>query len=1485
MYQEEDSQDIVLTAEESAQEPAAASNSEEPAADSVVPDANQYKYQKDELAAFVHFGPNTFNEIEWGENYGDSAPSEIFKLSNDFDADTLVKTLKNAGFKKLIITAKHHDGFCLWASDYTTYDVASTNYKNGQGDILAEISAACTEYDMDMGLYLSPWDIHEPSYGYYDENGNATDAEHDVNDYNEYYNNQLQEILGSKKYGNNGHFVEVWMDGAKGSGANAQEYDFEKWFATIQKNEGIEAGYEADCMLFGAEAYTTVRWIGNESGLADEDTWAKSNVNYTDNTIDSNSQGAYTVGYENGNKWTVPECDGRITSGWFWGTSKNTPKTITQLAEMYFGSVGHNSTMLLNIPPNSDGTVDQAILDRVEEFGENIAETFRTNLAKDAEITADHVRGDSGQFAAKNVVDGDDGTYWTTNNENNSGTLTIKWDSAKKFDVVSIEEAIQKGQRINSYTVKYKTSDDAEWKTLKSGTTIGAKRLIRTSAVSATQVQITVSTPEGKVPLLSEVGIYKASEGFQLAGSAPEGMEVVSVNDSQFAFEGYWTRETGVSYINGHNIYCNSANSSASLTFTGTKVYVLGTQDPNHGAADVYIDGEKVASIDTKQASRSTGMILYVSDDLSDGEHTLKLVAQTNAALGLEAAYVINNGGAGMIGFENASYTMNENAELTATIKRVGGTKGTVTAKIQPNPGSAIQDDYNTEWTPEVTFADGEKEKTLVIAKTRRNTKQTKDQYFTVELTNVSPGNVIVGFSDTSKIVIRDMESFTIAMLQSLVDECDKLDESLYCAGWDAFEEALDAAKMLIAQESASGESIGKAYDALETAKAGLKELTNYSEEYPFEFPTTASKPSRLEAELATEMINSQDDDSNPDWPLKISTLDSNPSVKFINCLAYKDYLTYAYYAKKAGTYHVVMRYKSGGANQLTILEENGKIEELTIDTPSNNNTFGTLEFDLVVKTAGTGLMKFTCPSGKQGPDIDYLTISSSDTVAEYTVKISAGTGGTVTADGLKNGKVTVEDGGSLTVSIQAADGYQIKDVLLDGVSKGAVETLTLEQIKQAHTIKVSFEKIKADEGNEADDEIESCDYIFDTNNLYVPYTEANPTTVSGIKHALKNYSVSVWSGSNELTDGDEISENMIVRVAFDDKETKDYKIVQKNVYYWDKDPQSSVWHSQKQNVVYDWVDITEYDSGNDHAFAKTFRAPKSGVVSVSLAEGAPTLNASEASSDTVTLSLKKNDETACQTITFSNGSAEGTWMDNVEIHVSRGDQIRLITTTEQVPAKTALQASPVVTYVDNEELPEENVLPPEIPTEIKQQSDASGKTITITWEEALDEVGIKGYYVYVDGVKIVNQDKLQAKNALSGRASGEEDSFLFEETSCTLNFSTAGSVSVQIAAVNVNNKVSGLSEKMVVTVGTSGTVTTEPESQKPSGGSHKSSDSESTSTTVSNEIVQINNTVVRASGSVATGDASDFALWFTLLLAAFAGSGMVHVKRKEEIE
>ena len=1049
-----------------------------PTPDDTVPDANQYKYQKDELAAFCHFGPNTFNELEWGFDqstqkklYAGRTPDQIFTLESDFDAETLVNTLKNAGFKKLIVTAKHHDGFCIWNSAYTDYDIASTSYKNGEGDILAEISEACTAVNMDMGLYLSPWDVAESTFG--SDGGSINNA------YNEYYNNQLEEILSNPKYGNKGHFVEVWMDGANGYNNVPQTYNFEKWFATIQKYEGKEAGYKADCMLFGAGTHTTVRWIGNENGFADNTTWAKSTIRdgqiYNDDSqrtgdYKGDPTDGYSNGYEDGNHWTVPEADARITSGWFWGTQKNTPRTLTNLAEMYFRSVGHNATLLLNVPPNNEGKVDQAILDRVVEFGQNVQDTFRTNLAKadGTTITASNVRGNDIDFKPGNAVDDDDATYWTTDDGTTSGSLTIKWDSAKRFDVVSIEEAIQNGQHINSYKVEYKENDNASWQTMESGVTVGSKRLIRTSPISATQVRITVGTSTGKVPQLSEVGVYKASKGFQLSGAAPDGMDSTSVNDkTKFKFSSSgWNPQTGPTYINGQNTWSNQADASFTYEFDGTKVYLMGTKDPNHGQADVYIDNmdTPVATIDTHDTVRSTGAKIFESADLKNGHHKLKLVAKTTAAIGVEAAYVINNDGKGMLEIENETYTMNEDSDLAVKIKRVGGTTGEITAKLEPNPGSAIQKHFDTELISTVQFANGESEKVISHAAHANRVPTTDgDVYFTLELSSSSP---VIGLASSAKVTILDADAITRDSLNTLITESEGLKEHLYSEGWTAFAAALSSAKTVAANENATDTQIKNAYSTLYAAKEALVVRTQYTTDDRFQFPWKTGTSATLEAEFATEVTNSNDTDSDPDWPMHITDNSDASNGKFVTDMAYKDVITYAYHAEKAGTYHVVMRYRSGSMenekNGIKITEANGKITEKTLEvnpTKENNNVvFGTAEFDIEVTEAGDGVISVTAPNTNKGPGIDYFIISPKNvTVESYDITATAGEGGTITAEGLADGKVSVTEGESATFTITANDGYEVSDVKVDGTSVGKRTSYTFENVTAAHTIEATF--------------------------------------------------------------------------------------------------------------------------------------------------------------------------------------------------------------------------------------------------------------------------------------------------------------------------------------------------------------------------------------------------------------------------------------------
>lgn len=1034
-------------------------SAEAPAADDVVPDKNQFRYQKEELAAFCHFGPNTFNEIEWGEHYGDKKPSEIFTLKQDFDAETLVKTLKDAGFKKLIVTAKHHDGFCIWDSKYTEYDVAASGYKdaNGQSDILAEISAACTAENMDMGLYLSPWDIHEPSYGYKDENGQPTTPENDKKDYNEFYNNQLTEILSNDKYGNNGKFVEVWMDGAKGSGANAQEYEFKKWFDTIQKYEGKAAGRDADCMLFGAEAYTTVRWIGNELGIAGKDTWSKSTVNKEKNTINSNKQGNATVGFENGNQWTVPEADARITSGWFWGTQKNTPKTMEELSDMYFNSVGHNATLLLNVPPNNQGTVDEAILKRVEEFGKNIKESFDENLAKaeGASVKVSSVRGNAQTYKPGNMIDENDDTYWTTDDGTKSGEILIDLGKETKFDVVSIEEAIQNGQRINNYKVEYRTGTEGAWTVLEEGQTIGAKRLCRTSETTARQIKITVGTTDGKVPMISEVGVYKTTEGMEKANPIPKGMEVIDVTDTDlgdkkgFKFTGKWNPENQPQYINGTNTWANK-DAELELKFHGTKAYFFGTMDPGHGTVEITVDDGEPVTVDTKASKRAVGQKWFETQDLKDGDHTIKLKV-TGKAVGIEAAAVINNGGQGMIELESDSYTMNENETKSLKVKRVGGTKGRITAKLQPNPGTAIQDDYDTTLIPEIVLEEGQTETTADV-KTRRNTNKTGDQYFTAEITDVNEGTIL-GFNKKAKITIKDMES-SEGSLATLVKECESYKKDWFTSGWDEFEGALKDAKAVLEKEGATSEEQSKAEAALKSAKDGLVKREHYTAEDPFSFPWRKGSSATLEAEFA-ELHNTGAADEQ--WKLTVSDGDWASNKKFVNCLNGDDTITIPYKVEKPGTYNVKLTYRSGSAtNSLAWKDDAGNIKAGSVVAGNDNaNVTKTVEFEIVAEKAGSGVLTLEGDT-KDAPQLDNFEITPKDVkLNDVTVTASVeGKGGKISPE-----KATVKEGENVEFTITPDEGYKVADVKVNNESVGAVTKYTLTDVREDAKIVATFEE------------------------------------------------------------------------------------------------------------------------------------------------------------------------------------------------------------------------------------------------------------------------------------------------------------------------------------------------------------------------------------------------------------------------------------------
>ena len=1042
-------------------------NTNAPEKDKVIPSANQYKYQKDELAAFCHFGMNTYTGSEWGN--GQEKP-EQFALKNDFDAETLVKTLHDAGFKKLIVTAKHHDGFCIWPSEYTEHDSKTAGY---QGDVLAEISAACTKYNMDMGLYLSPWDVNAKSYGYYDEKGNALcdnkgnplnnktwdEVEAlDVDDYNEYYNNQLIEILGNDKYGNNGHFVEVWMDGAKGSGSAVQNYTFEKWFDTIQQYEGKKGGkYKDDCLLFGAEAYTTVRWIGNENGFADTETWSKSNVNKDENTIDSNTKSGYTKGYVDGNQWTVPEADARITSGWFWGEGKKSPKDMKALSEMYFRSVGHNAPLLLNVPPNKEGKVDQAILNRVTEFGKGIKNTFKDNLAKGAKVTASTVRGNDKKFSPQNVLDGKDDTYWTVDDDKKTGTLTIDLGGLKTFDVVSVEESIEFGQRIGSYKIEYQT-ESGEWKKFDEGKTIGAKRLARKNAVKGKKVRITVTADEKaehKVPMLSEIGVYKATDDMALGNGIPEGLTIT--DDRQFTANG-WTQETNEQFIEGTGMWCKP-NAQAEVKFTGTKAWLVGTTDKSHGPADIYIDGQKVASINTNGATRKLGQRIFESETLENKEHTLKIVntGTGNQAIGIDALLSLNNGGKGMLDIEYPSYRVNEASKVPIKVKRVGGAKGEVKVTFQVNPGSAWQDHFNADGNMELVLKDGETEAEAYVT-TKRVPAKTGDLSFTAELVNPT-NKVLTGFNTPTRITIADSEEFDKSALLKKLDEVKKANyqEGNYTdASYKALQDAIQFAEKVVKKAKPSAQECAEAVGKLDAAVRSLAKRATYTEKDPYQLPKRKGGKKNLEAEhfildkgtsAADKYVRVQQDTTASNGA-KIGWFEEGNKIKL------------PFYAAKEGTYTFKAKLQSGrNADNPNALNWSGtNVESGTLDVHNgDSNAYKEVEFDVEVTKAGAGELVFTADS-KGSPNLDKFEVTAKEVaMGNFDITASAGEHGTISP----LGKVTVKEGENKEFTMQPSKDYMVKDVLVDGESVGNILKYTFKDVDAAHTIKVEFEKEK----------------------------------------------------------------------------------------------------------------------------------------------------------------------------------------------------------------------------------------------------------------------------------------------------------------------------------------------------------------------------------------------------------------------------------------
>jgi len=499
----------------------------------VIPSKRQYDWQRMEMTAFIHFGINTFNEVEWG-----SKGVDISKFNpTNIDVKQWVKVLKDAGMKLIILTCKHHDGFCLWPSRYTNFSIANTPFQNGKGDIVRDLSNACREAGLKFGVYLSPWDMNEPSYG--------------TPEYNQHFLDQLTELLT-----NYGKISEVWFDGANGEGPNGkkQVYDWQAYYKLIRKLQP-----EAVIAVSGPD----IRWVGTESGYGRKTEWSVlpgSAAN--EDAVAANSQQAVVDGAfiphdlmdeDLGSRdkimkagyltWYPSEVDVSIRRGWF-----NNPnddeyvKSPEKLVDIYFNSVGMNSLLLLNVPPDKRGLITDYDIKSLKGMRYILDETFKKNFVSGAKVSAS---GTAKGTKAENITDNNYESYWAANNKDTSATVTLKLKKQETFNCAMLQENILKGQRVEKYHLEFWNGN--EWVTFASGTTIGYKRLFRFPEVTSDKVRIIIEQSRLN-PTISTFGLYKMppSVSFEPNGASFFESTSVKISGDTKTSEYYYTTDGSI---------------------------------------------------------------------------------------------------------------------------------------------------------------------------------------------------------------------------------------------------------------------------------------------------------------------------------------------------------------------------------------------------------------------------------------------------------------------------------------------------------------------------------------------------------------------------------------------------------------------------------------------------------------------------------------------------------------------------------------------------------------------------------------------------------------------------------------------------------------------------------------------------------------------------------------------------------------------------
>jgi len=456
-----------------------------PAPVGAVPSARQLAWQELEFYGFLHFTVNTFTDREWGE--GDE-PERVFNPTA-LDARQWARVARDAGMKGLILTAKHHDGFVLWPSRYTTHSVSSSPWKDGHGDVVGELARACREYGLKFGVYLSPWDRNRKEYG--------------RPEYLDYYRAQLRELLTSY-----GDVFEVWFDGANGGdgyygGARekrtidgATYYDWPRTWALVR--ELLPAA-----VMF-SDAGPDVRWVGNERGVAFDTSW--NTITLAGLFPGSPAYGRVAAGSPDGTDWAPPEVDVSIRPGWFYHPAEDTQvKSLDRLVAIYEQSVGRGANLLLNVPPDRRGLIADTDAERLREFGATIAATYKDDLARRARASSAQVRGQAPAFDPSHVNDGDNATYWATEDGVTSASIELTWAQPVEFSRLVLQEGIALGQRVERWSAEAFTG--AAWTTIGEGATIGHKRIARVQPTRTSRLRVTFHARA--CPVISTIAVYR----------------------------------------------------------------------------------------------------------------------------------------------------------------------------------------------------------------------------------------------------------------------------------------------------------------------------------------------------------------------------------------------------------------------------------------------------------------------------------------------------------------------------------------------------------------------------------------------------------------------------------------------------------------------------------------------------------------------------------------------------------------------------------------------------------------------------------------------------------------------------------------------------------------------------------------------------------------------------------------------------------------